>query len=153
MEQSTTLADVVKKVFEATPAPRAPFDALFLLTHCCMEYAGFRVVGFGEEGNQLGSPPFPSLDSCSPRVMAVAMCASSPSFVGCPVDNPLDLFFFVYFAEEKNLTEDWHKSDDAWAFRYRHSQSSMTFLLKVFLYLSSLSCVLFIYFFPPPFLQ
>jgi len=32
--------------------------------------------------------------------------------------------------ENKNLPEDWNASQDAWAFRYRHSKSSMIFLLK-----------------------
>jgi len=33
--------------------------------------------------------------------------------------------------EEKNLPSEWNRSTDSWAFRYRHSRSSMTFLVKV----------------------
>lgn len=33
-------------------------------------------------------------------------------------------------SEEKHLPSDWNKSTDSWAFRYRHSRSSMTFLVK-----------------------
>jgi len=32
--------------------------------------------------------------------------------------------------EDKTLPEEWNKNIDAYSFRYRHSQSSMTFLLK-----------------------
>jgi hypothetical protein len=33
--------------------------------------------------------------------------------------------------EEKSLPSEWNRSTDSWAFRYRHSRSSMTFLVKV----------------------
>jgi len=45
-------------------------------------------------------------------------------------------FRLVGLGEEGNLVEDkvipneWNNSNDAWAFRYRHHESSMTFLLK-----------------------
>eukprot|EP01128_Nolandella_sp_AFSM9_P001730 TRINITY_DN1205_c0_g1_i1.p1 TRINITY_DN1205_c0_g1~~TRINITY_DN1205_c0_g1_i1.p1 ORF type:complete len:321 (+),score=63.89 TRINITY_DN1205_c0_g1_i1:192-1154(+) len=86
MEGADQYEETIKKVFSSVPKkPSSPHSALFLFVHAFLQHEGFKVVGFGEEGNLL---------------------------------------------EQKTLTEDWDKSEDAWAFRYRHSQSSMTFLVK-----------------------
>lgn len=37
------------------PSVRSPFDAAFILLHSVMQAHGFKIVGLGEEGNQIGS--------------------------------------------------------------------------------------------------
>jgi hypothetical protein len=40
---------------DVKPTLHNKFDALFILLHAMMQAHGFRIVGLGEEGNQIGS--------------------------------------------------------------------------------------------------
>lgn len=90
------------------PTLTNPYEAVALVGHACMAAVGFRLVGLGE-GHTLGLQRQIHQDT-----VRVA------NFHVFPIAGP---------SESLLLPAEWN-SNDVYAFRYAHSQSSMQYLLK-----------------------
>ncbi|KAK0537875.1 hypothetical protein OC842_001475 [Tilletia horrida] len=81
-----------------------PHDALAALAHTIMTAVGFRLIGLGEDHRL----PLPA--------------ASSSSADSAPTEQP----------DSNRLPPEWNaRGPESYAFRYRHNQSAMEFVLKV----------------------
>lgn len=95
-----------KALGEGQPSLKTPYEAVALIGHTCMVAVGFRLVGLGEDHN-LGE-----LHSAFSQLRASSLTATESS-----TDSPA-------------LPAEWN-TNDTFAFRYAHEQSSMQYLLKV----------------------
>lgn len=135
---------------------RDAHDTCFLVLHAFMVSAGFRLVGFGDSGNIVGTHSHTVIfleqtidfvghmsnecvgTSWQPHSRFADPC--SARHVGHLVTYHPNCDNFA--AESRELPRGWQQGQvessgtsssgptDVWAFRYRHSKSSMTFVVK-----------------------
>lgn len=100
--QSNQFTNVVDFLKEGKPNLRNPFDAVAICLHFAMKKMGFKCLGCG--------------DSNDPSRNVILFDASSSHF--------------DYVEDNNLLPNGWNSSLDSYSFRYKHPQSSMTFLIK-----------------------
>ncbi|KAL6719337.1 hypothetical protein ACLMJK_003576 [Lecanora helva] len=97
---------------------RNPFDAIALLTHACMLAVGFRLIGLGED-HKIGIYTLPSL----PLSHSLTHKSTTPNNPPETTSDP---------ASPQPLPAEWNASSTSnYAFRYAHTQSSLTYLIKI----------------------
>ncbi|KAH0542019.1 hypothetical protein FGG08_003568 [Glutinoglossum americanum] len=89
---------------DATAGVKNEYEAVALLSHACMVAVGFRLVGLGEEDEDRAT-------------VTTRAGGGSDGDSGRGQEGAL-------------LPASWNENSSSYAFRYRHDQSAMTYLLK-----------------------
>ncbi|KAF9366827.1 hypothetical protein BGX34_006096 [Mortierella sp. NVP85] len=110
---------------------RSEYEALAALTHAMMTAVGFRLVGLGEKD---------TLEQSRRDVEGTRRPSNSHDRHAKPYLSPLDKNPFLYNATVRGravdvaranvLPEQWNSSDGSYAFRYKHTNSQLTYLIK-----------------------
>jgi len=106
-----------------------PYDAIAALSHALMTAVGFRLIGLGEDHRlEVGeaSSSSPSTSSSAAAGGDASELESQPQqqqSTSAKQDESL--------LSTKKLPKEWNaRGPDTYAFRYRHNQSAMEFVLK-----------------------